>query len=221
LGHAESTLKELAEKEQKLLFCPSRQKRRSRLHTVKRTREILGKSSSASKIHRRLVRRKSQSSNQRPQGGEILVLENVRSWDKETKSATPEEASKTELVQNLAPLADLLLTTLCRSSSWTHQHGWLHRGLPSAAGRIMERELKSLSKALENQKTICLRDGWGKSRRQLEISKYVLGKGIADYVLTGGVTGQLFLAAKGADLGKGNMAYLERRTTGLIPGIKA
>jgi phosphoglycerate kinase len=41
-------------------------------------------------------------------------------------------------------------------------------------------------------------------------------------VLTGGVTGHLFLAAKGVDLGKGNMAYLEKKElTGLIPGIKA
>jgi len=64
--------------------------------------------------------------------------------------------------------------------------------------------------------------GGAKADDSLEISKYVLGKGIADYVLTGGVTGQLFLAAKGADLGKGNMAYLEKKElTGLIPGIKA
>ena len=41
--------------------------------------------------------------------GEILVLENVRSWDPETKSGTPEQQSKTELVQNLAPLADFFV----------------------------------------------------------------------------------------------------------------
>ena len=57
---------------------------------------------------------------------------------------------------------------------------------------------------------------------QLEISKYVLGNGIADYVIVGGVTSQLFLAAKGVDLGKGNMAFLAKKElTGLIPGIKA
>jgi phosphoglycerate kinase len=40
--------------------------------------------------------------------------------------------------------------------------------------------------------------------------------------LTGGVTGQLFLAAKGVDLGKGNIEYLAKKElTGLIPGIKA
>ncbi|MGE5575230.1 MAG: phosphoglycerate kinase, partial [Ignavibacteria bacterium] len=156
-------------------------------------------------------------------GGEILVLENVRSWDKETKSATPEEASKTELVQNLAPLADMFVNDAFAAA---------HRGhvsmvgftavLPSAAGRIMERELKSLSKALEKpEKPSVYVMGGAKADDSLEISKYVLSNGIADYVLTGGVTGQLFLAAKGADIGKSNMAFLEKKElTGLIPGIK-
>ena len=49
-----------------------------------------------------------------------------------------------------------------------------------------------------------------------------LGNGIADYVVVGGVTSQLFLAAKGFDLGKKNMDFLAKKElTGLIPGIKA
>jgi len=41
-------------------------------------------------------------------------------------------------------------------------------------------------------------------------------------VLVGGVTSQLFLAAKGYDLGKKNMDFLAaKQLTGLIPGIKA
>jgi phosphoglycerate kinase len=87
----------------------------------------------------------------------------------------------------------------------------------------MERELKSLSKALEKpEKPSVYVMGGAKADDSLEISKYVLSKGLADYVLTGGVTAQLFLAAKGVDLGKGNMGYLEKKElTGLIPGIKA
>jgi phosphoglycerate kinase len=64
--------------------------------------------------------------------------------------------------------------------------------------------------------------GGAKADDSLEISKYVLSKGIADYVVVGGVTAQLFLAAKGFDLGKGNMAFLEKKQlTGLVPGIQA
>jgi phosphoglycerate kinase len=86
----------------------------------------------------------------------------------------------------------------------------------------MERELKSLSKALEKPDKPCVYVmGGAKADDSLEISKYVLSNGIADYVVTGGVTAQLFLAAKGVDLGKGNMAYLEKKElTGLIPGIQ-
>jgi phosphoglycerate kinase len=44
---------------------------------------------------------------------------------------------------------------------------------------------------------------------------------IADYVLTGGVVGQVFLAAKGTDLGKPNMEFLkQQKLMDLLPGIK-
>ena len=69
---------------------------------------------------------------------------------------------------------------------------------------------------------MCLRYGRSQSGRQLEISKYVLSNGIADYVLVGGVTSQLFLAAKGIDLGKPTIDYLaHKELTQFIPGIKA
>ena len=95
--------------------------------------------------------------------------------------------------------------------------------LPSAAGRIMERELKSLSKALEKPaKPSVYVMGGAKADDSLEISKYVLANGIADFVLTGGVTSQLFLAARGVTLGKNPMAFLAKKElTGLLPGIKA
>jgi phosphoglycerate kinase len=94
--------------------------------------------------------------------------------------------------------------------------------LPSAAGRIMERELKSLSKALDKPEKPCLFVmGGAKADDSLEISKYVLSNDIADVVLVGGVTSQVFLTAKGYKLGKKNMAFLEKKElTGLIPGIK-
>ena len=63
--------------------------------------------------------------------------------------------------------------------------------------------------------------GGAKADDSLEISKYVLGNGIADYVLVGGVTSQLFLAAKGVDLGKKTMDFLAKKElTQFMPGIK-
>jgi phosphoglycerate kinase len=225
-AHAETTLTELAEKGAKTVVLAHQGRKGDQDYTsLKEHTEILGKILKCPvKYVDDLFGDKAKTAIKNLKGGEILVLENVRSWDKETKSTTPEEASKTELVQNLAPLADLFVNDAFAAA---------HRGhvsmvgftvvLPSAAGRIMERELKSLSKALEKpEKPSVYVMGGAKADDSLEISKYVLGNGIADYVLTGGVTGQLFLAAKGVDLGKANMAYLAKKElTGLIPGIKA
>jgi phosphoglycerate kinase len=225
-AHAESTLKELAEKGAKTVVLAHQGRKGDPDYTpLKEHAEILGKILKCPvKYVDDLFGDKAKAAIKDLKGGEILVLENVRGWNKETKSTTPEEASKTELVQNLALIADLFVNDAFAAA---------HRGhvsmvgftavLPSAAGRIMERELKSLSKALEKpEKPSVYVMGGAKADDSLEISKYVLGKGIADYVLTGGVTGQLFLAAKGTNLGKGNMAYLEKKElTSLIPGIKA
>ena len=225
-AHGESTLKELAEKGAKTVVLAHQGRKGAPDYTpLKEHAQILAKILKCPvKYVDDLFGDKAKAAIKNLQGGEILVLENVRSWDKETKSMSPEDASKTELVQNLAPLADLFVNDAFAAA---------HRGhvsmvgftavLPSAAGRIMERELTSLSKALEKpEKPSVYVMGGAKADDSLEISKYVLGNGIADYVLTGGVTGQLFLAAKGVDLGKGNMAYLSKKElTGLIPGIKA
>jgi phosphoglycerate kinase len=224
-AHAESTIKELAEKGAKTVIIAHQGRKGDPDFTpLKQHAEILGK------ILNRPVKYvddvfgdKAKAAIKALKDGEILVLENVRSWDGETKSGTPEQQSKTALVQNLAPLADLFVNDAFSAA---------HRGhasmvgftavLPSAAGRIMERELRSLGKALEKPEHPCVYVmGGAKADDSLEISKYVLGNGIADYVMLGGVTGQLFLAAKGVDLGKGNMAFLEKKELmQFVPGIK-
>jgi len=225
-AHAESTLKELAEKGAKTVVLAHQGRKGDPDYTpLKQHAEILQKILKCPvKYVDDVFGEKAKNAIKNLKGGEILVLENVRSWDGETKNGTPEQHSKTELVQNLAPLADLFVNDAFAAA---------HRGhvsmvgftavLPSAAGRIMERELKSLSKALEKpEKPSVYVMGGAKADDSLEISKYVLGKGIADYVLVGGVTSQLFLAAKGFDLGKKNMDFLAKKElTGLIPGIKA
>ncbi len=224
-AHAESTLKELAEKGAKTVILAHQGRKGDPDFTpLKQHAEILQKILKCPvKYVDDVFGDKAKAAIKALQGGEILVLENVRSWEGETKSAAPEVAAKTELVQNLAPLADLFVNDAFAAA---------HRGhvsmvgftavLPSAAGRIMERELKSLAKALEKPEKPCVYVmGGAKADDSLEISKYVLGNGIADYVLVGGVTSQLFLASKGVDLGKGNMAFLQKKELmGLVPGIK-
>ena len=225
-AHAETTIKELAEKGAKVVILAHQgRKGDPDFLPLKQHAEILGKILKCPVQYvDDVYGEKAKKAIKNLKSGEILVLDNVRSFAGETKEGTPAEHAKTELVQNLAPLADLFVNDAFAAA---------HRGhasmvgftavLPSAAGRIMERELKSLSRALEKPEKPCVYVmGGAKADDSLEISKYVLSNGIADYVVVGGVTAQLFLAAKGLDLGKGNMAFLEKKKlTGLIPGIQA
>jgi len=155
--------------------------------------------------------------------GQIIVLQNVRTFPLETKDGTPDEQAKTELVKNLAPLADLFVNDAFASAHRAHASivGFT-AVLPSVAGRIMEKELKSLATVLERpDKPSAFVLGGAKADDSLEISKYVLDKRIADLVVTGGITGQLFVAAKGFDLGKSNMEVLEKNDlVKLLPGIE-
>jgi phosphoglycerate kinase len=225
-AHAESTLKELAEKGAKVVVIAHQGRKGDPDYTTLKEHAAVLQSilDCPVKYIDDIFGDKAKTAIKNLHAGEVLVLENVRSWDGETKSGTPEQQSKTALVQNLAPLADLFVNDAFSAAHRSHVSivGFTPV-LPSAAGRIMQRELTSLSKALEETEHPCVYVmGGAKADDSLEISKYVLGKGIADYVLVGGVTSQLFLTAKGVNLGKPTMDYLAKKElTQFIPGIKA
>jgi phosphoglycerate kinase len=170
-----------------------------------------------------VVGKQAQNAIKALKSGEVLVLGNVRGLPYEQSKGTPEEHSKTEFVKNLAPLADIFINDAFAAAHRAHASmvGFT-AVLPSAAGRIMERELKALGKVLEApEKPSVFVIGGAKGDDSLDISNYVLTNGIADYVLTGGVIGHIFLVAKGFDLGETNMKFLEKKELmGLVPGIK-
>jgi len=224
-AHGETTIKELAEKGAKVVILAHQgRKGDPDFIPLKQHAEILGKILGRSvKYVDDIFGDKAKNAIKSLKSGEILVLDNVRNFAAETKEGTPEDHAKTELVQNLAPLAQLFVNDAFAAAHRAHVSiiGFT-AVLPSAAGRIMERELKSLSKVLENPEKPCVFIlGGAKGDDSLEISKYVLSKRIADFVLTGGVVGHIFLAAKGFNLGKPNMGFLEKKELmGLVPGIK-
>ncbi len=224
-AHGETTIAELAEKGAKVVVIAHQgRKGDPDFIPLKQHAEILGKVLKCPvQFVDDLYGSKAKAAIKNLKSGEILVLDNVRGFDEETKKGTPAEHAETELVKNLAPLADLFVNDAFAAAHRAHVSmvGFTAR-LPSAAGRIMERELKSLSKALDKPEKPCLFVmGGAKADDSLEISKFVLTNKIADIILTGGVTSQVFLAAKGFNLGQKNMSFLEKKElTGLIPGIK-
>jgi phosphoglycerate kinase len=225
LAHGETTIKELSDKGAKtVILAHQGRKGDPDFIPLKQHSEIL------SKILKKPVKyvddlygEKAKIAIRSLKSGEILVLENVRDFALETKDGTPEDQAKTDLVKNLAPLADFFINDAFAAAHRAHvSMVGFTAVLPSGAGRIMERELKSLNKVLENPEKPCVFIfGGAKADDSLEISKYVLDKGIATQVLTGGVIGQVFTVAQGYDLGKPNMAFLEKNEAiKLVPGIR-
>lgn len=224
-AHGETTLKELAEKGAKVVVLAHQgRKGDPDFVPLKQHAEILGKVlGKPVKYVDDVFGGKAKDAIKSLKSGEILVLDNVRTFAGETKEGTPEAHAQTDLVKNLAPLASLFVNDAFAAAHRAHvSMTGFTAVLPSAAGRIMERELRSLSRVLEKPEKPCLFIlGGAKADDSLEISKYVLDNKIADDVLTGGVVGQVFLAAKGIDLGKSNMDFLAKKELmGLLPGIK-
>jgi phosphoglycerate kinase len=224
-AHGETTIKELVEKDAKVVVLAHQgRKGDPDFIPLKQHAEILSKViGKPVKYVDDVFGEKAQKAIKELKSGQILVLENVRNFAGETKEGAPEDHAKTEFVKAIAPLADLFVNDAFAAAHRAHvSMVGFTAILPSVAGRIMERELKSLSKVVENPEKPCVYIlGGAKGDDSLEISKYVLDNGIADNLLTGGVVGQVFLAAKGIDLGTPNMDFLRRKELmDLVPGIK-
>ena len=223
-AHGETTIRELADKGAKVIVLAHQgRKKDPDFVPLKQHSEILSKIlGKPVKYVDDLFGQKAKNAIRNLKNGEILVLENVRTFDAETRERTSEEHARTELVENLAPLADLFVNDAFAAAHRAHVSiiGFTPV-LQSVAGRIMERELKSLSRVLEKPEKPCVFIlGGAKADDSLEISKHVLDNGTADYILTGGVVGQVFLAAQGIDLGRANMELLRKEKLGdLMPGI--
>lgn len=224
-AHGESTIKELSQKGAKVVilahqgrpgepdFIPLKQH-------AKALNRILAK---PVKYVNDLFGEKAQDAIKALKSGEILVLENVRTFPNERKKGSPEEHAKSEFVKKLAPLLDVFVNDAFAAAHRAHVSivGFT-AVLPSVAGRVMERELKALGKAVEKPEKPCIYIlGGAKADDALKISQHVLDNNTADHVLTGGVAGHLFLAAKGVDLGKPNMEFLEKNELMIfISGIR-
>ncbi|MDH5782915.1 MAG: phosphoglycerate kinase [Candidatus Bathyarchaeota archaeon] len=224
-AHAETTIKELMEKGAKVVIL-AHQGRPGEPDFIplQQHAEILGKIlGKPVKYVNYLFNEQAQQAIRELKEGEVLVLENVRTYAGERKKGAPEDHAKTEFVLKLAPLADVFVNDAFAAAHRAHVSivGFT-AVLPSAAGRIMERELKALGKVLHASEKPCVYIlGGAKADDALRISQYVLKNNIADHILTGGIAGHLFLAAKSVDLGKPNMELLEKKElTSLVPGIR-
>ncbi|MCS7106249.1 MAG: phosphoglycerate kinase, partial [Candidatus Aenigmarchaeota archaeon] len=131
--------------------------------------------------------------------GEILLLDNVRFLDEETEEKSSKDHAKSNLVKKLSKLADIFVNDAFSASHRSHASivGFTEV-LPSYAGRIMEKELKSEERALNPLGMNVFVLGGAKPDDCLNIMDYIFKNkpGSIEKVLTCGTVGEIFLAAK-------------------------
>ncbi|AFK22589.1 phosphoglycerate kinase [Pyrococcus sp. ST04] len=145
--------------------------------------------------------------------GEVAILENLRFSAEEVKNKPIEECEKTFFVKKLSQVIDLVVNDAFAAA---------HRSQPSLVGFarvkpmimgfLMEREIDSLTRAYyskERPRIYVL--GGAKVDDSLRVAENVLKKGKADMILTGGLVANIFVLAKGFDLGRKNVEFLERK----------
>lgn len=148
--------------------------------------------------------------------GEILLLDNVRFCSEEQTLfemkllLTHEQQAKTQVVEKLAPLADLYV---CDAFAAAHRDQpslcGFQQVLPSAMGRLFEKEFCVISGIMESPERPCVFVlGGAKISDAFMMMETVLAGGVADSVLSGGLVANILLAAKGVEIGSASMDFI-------------
>ena len=154
--------------------------------------------------------------------GELLLLDNVRFLAEEQTlfeqklRLTHAQQAETLLVRKLAPLADLYVNDAFAAAHRDQPSlCGFEQVLPSAMGRLFEREYCVLSQLMEAPERPCVFVlGGAKIADAFLMMETALEKGIADRVLTGGLAANILLIAAGRDIGAGSREFIEKSNYG-------
>ncbi len=127
--------------------------------------------------------------------GDILLLEN-------TRFHKGEEKNEPGFVEALAKLGDIFVNDAFSAAHRAHAstEGLAHK-LPAYAGRVMQKEIEALEKALGNpQRPLVAVVGGAKVSTKIELLENLVGK--VDALVIGGGMANTFLSAQGIAVGK-------------------
>jgi len=148
--------------------------------------------------------------------GEIILLDNVRFCSEEQTlfelklKLSHEDQAKTQVVTKLAPLADLYV---CDAFAAAHRDQptlcGFEQVLPSAMGRLFEKEYCVISELMESPAKPCVFVlGGSKISDAFIMMETVLKSGSADLILTGGLAGNILLHAMGKKIGQKSIDFI-------------
>lgn len=133
------------------------------------------------------------------EGGQTLLLDNLRLCAEENYEFAPDAAARTIMVRRLSGLFDLCVLDSFPSAHRSHPSiVGFSRALPACAGRIVEREVRELDEIITVAKAphvIVL--GGSKVPDRLEAIRMLIRTGRADHILLTGLIGNVFMRAQG------------------------
>ena len=149
--------------------------------------------------------------------GQIMLLDNVRFDEEEINLKTFENdnfmtQSKARMVKILAPHASYFVNDAFAASHRCQPSlVGFSEYMPALAGRVMQRELDFLGKAISSGPTPRIAVlGGSKAADSVSIAENFLEKGV-EQILTGGVVANIFLIASGIDIGKPSTEFIEKQ----------
>tara|TARA_B100000674_G_scaffold493466_1_gene515806 strand:+ start:2796 stop:4097 length:1302 start_codon:yes stop_codon:yes gene_type:complete len=149
--------------------------------------------------------------------GQIILLDNVRFDEEEINLKTFENdnfmaQSKARMVKTLAPHASYFVNDAFAASHRCQPSlVGFSEYMPALAGRVMQRELDFLGKAISSGPTPRIAVlGGSKAADSVSIAENFLEKGV-EQILTGGVVANIFLIASGIDIGKPSTEFIEKQ----------
>ena len=146
--------------------------------------------------------------------GDVILLENTRFFAEEEAlaDAKPEKMAKAMMVRRLAPLAQyFVLDAFAAAHRAQPSLCGFAEVMPALAGRVMEREITMVSRAMESQERPKLAIFGGiKADDSIAVTRHMLTNGVVDKVLTAGGVANVFLAAKGIDPGPATTEFMRK-----------
>ena len=142
--------------------------------------------------------------------GDVILLENTRFYSEENISRPAEDHAKSHMVRGLAPLFDLFVNDAFAVSHRSHLSvvGFTEV-LPSAAGRLMEKEIEALDMGVRgNEHPSIFVLGGTKADDSIKVIANVFNRGGVDQVLVTGVVATVFQMASGIDVGERNREFV-------------
>jgi phosphoglycerate kinase len=218
LIHHQTTIRELADSKVVLIAHQSRPGKKDFTNMKKHAKRLSMRLGKKVQYVDDFFGSKALSAIRNQKVGDVLLLENARFYAEEhvLKNRNFSVQSECHMVTHLAKLSDLFINDAFATAHRAQPSlTGFTEVLPNLSGRVMEREVKMLERAMKNtQRPSVAVLGGIKVFDTIQVMRHMLINDVVDNVLTTGVVANIFLLARGIKLGPMNIDFFERELGG-------